>query len=241
MAKRPLKAALDSAKQHLEGETENQAAQVDGETADAAGKHEAEHNAAIERLIQIANDAEFDSGTLLGDIRDTMLQLYKDRPKPWSQLSNQEQRDVARNLDMVAKEIIRKVVLIVAEGEQESIHATLESYSEKDGFKISLKALATKETAIALFEATGSPVIVQRADYRQYHGQRKDAETMPDQPDLGFADPPKEEAEEGKKPVAEQAREDFAADSAAEEAAAKKARPLTPEEEELARATPVED
>lgn len=145
----------------------------------------------VERLMSIAEQAEFESGTLVGDIRDTMLDVFKNRPKPWSQLSEAEQRDLAKALDNVAKTFIRKVVRVVAEEDLFSIDGVIKGYSGKGGaFKVNIEARGDEQTATELFKMDGHDVVIMSADASRFTGQKKDAEVQPDQPAFGFADPP---------------------------------------------------
>src|SRR5215213_213236 len=51
------------------------------EPASEGEDHITQFEKRCERLIGIVEDAEFESGTLVGDIRDTMLEIFKNRPK----------------------------------------------------------------------------------------------------------------------------------------------------------------
>ena len=162
------------------------------QTDDNAGAHEAAHETAIDRLGGIVGDSEFDPATLAGDVRDTILDLYKARPKPWSQLSQAEQQDVIRTIEYAARELVQKTVdTIRSAGQVDPIHAILESYAEKDGIKAALKIKTMGEddalAAVAsLHKARGKMVLVTIASAEDYLGDRGDAETDADQPDLAF-------------------------------------------------------
>lgn len=143
----------------------------------------------VDRLMEIVEEAEFESGTLVGDIRDTNLEIFKNRPKAWSQLSAGEQGDIVRALEAAAKKVLRKLVIVIAEEDDVSVHATLKGYAvDGDTFKLKVVAKGDEETAAELFRMDGHEVIMIRADARQHHGQRKDAEIQPDQPGLVFSD-----------------------------------------------------
>ncbi len=147
------------------------------------------HERNMQHLEELAVNAEFESGTLVGDIRDFMLQLYKERAKNWSQSSASEQRDIVAMATVVAKKVIKKVARVVAEQDAASVHATLKGYNAGDGFDIKLKANADEETAIELFRMQGHEVIIISAVARRFEGQRKDADIEEDQAPLPFSDP----------------------------------------------------
>jgi hypothetical protein len=152
-----------------------------------AEDHIDEHNQAIERLVAIAENAEFESGTLVGDIRDTLLNLFKNRPKPWSQLSEIEQRDTGRALENVAKTFIRKAVIVIAEEDLVSVNGTMKGYTGKGGlFVLKVEARGDEDTATELFRMDGHDVVIMSADHSRFAGQKGDAEVQPDSPALPF-------------------------------------------------------
>lgn len=146
--------------------------------------YEAEFDKATQAMLDNLENTRFTPGTLLGDMREARLQLFKDRPRGWDQMREDEQRDFVRAIEQAVKIELREIVNVVAKQGQVSIVAKLESYSEKDGFKISLSAPSTKDIAMALFDAQGSNVVLFRADDSKFHGQARDADIMPDQPAL---------------------------------------------------------
>lgn len=167
-----------------------------GEPEGETGKVEAEDHITafdrhVERLSRIAEEAEFESGTLVGDIRDGLLDIFKARPKLWSQMSESEQRDLARGLESVAKVVLKKLVIVLAEEENVSVHATLKGYAvDGETFKLKVVAKGDEDTAAELFRMDGHEVILIRADARRHHGQRSDGGVQADQPTLAFSDPP---------------------------------------------------
>lgn len=156
----------------------------------------------IERLETIA--ATFDPAprTLVQDCRDIMLDLFKSRPKPWSAMSEESQRDTAAALENGMRDIVRKIVETVRSDEgTQPIRALLEGYSEKDGIKATLKVRSfspEEELAavVGLHKARGKFVLVTVASVDDYNGSR-DAQTDADQPDLDFeaGDPDGDEPE----------------------------------------------
>jgi hypothetical protein len=188
----------------IEAEAGGGAAELNAEAPEAAPEAEAapqpeaepqgeDHITAfdrrLERLIRIVEEAEFESGTLVGDIRDFLVDNAKHRPKTWHQMSAGEQADFNRNAEAVAKKVLRKLVLILAEQDDVSVHATLKGYAvDGETFKLKVVAKGDAETAAELFRMDGHEVILIRADARQHFGQRREGEVLPDQPGLSFAD-----------------------------------------------------
>jgi len=147
---------------------------------------------ATERLEAIVQESEFSPDTLAGDVRDTMLDLFRSRPKPWSAMTEAEQNDVVRALEYASRELVLKAVdAIRSTGTESPIRAILESYNEKDGIKAALKIKTMGEqdgeaAVLALHKARGKMVLVTLASADDYLGDRGDPAIMPDQSGLDF-------------------------------------------------------
>jgi hypothetical protein len=143
----------------------------------------------LERLTRLAEEADFESGSLVGDIRDFLVDHAKAQPKAWHQMSAGEHADYNRNAETIAKKVLRKLVLVLAEEEDVSVHATLKGYAvDGETFKLKVVAKGDAETAAELFRMDGHEVIMIRADARKHFGQRREGEVLPDQTALRFAD-----------------------------------------------------
>lgn len=174
----------------IDGTVKNRPDDSEPGTAETNEDHITEFEKQLERLQAIALDANFSSGSLVGDIRDVLLDTFKLRPKAWSQHSEAEQRDLAKALENVAKTVISKVVLVVAEQDEISVSATLKGYSAKGGtFKLNAEARGDQETALQLFDMDGHDVIIMSADSARFTGQAKPAAVEPDQPGLSLEPP----------------------------------------------------
>lgn len=168
--------------------------------ADDDGDEEAGTRAielAVDRFTNIAMEADFESGTLIGDVRNTLLDLFKANPRPWSEINETDQRTIADGLEFISGIIVRKIVLIVATDDvgSQTIHGTLESYAEKGNLTIKMTAEGSVDNVVALHNAVGGPVILKKADHQRYQGERRDAGVMPDQPGLFEGDEEREAGE----------------------------------------------
>lgn len=149
---------------------------------------------ALDRLEALVDESPFDAGTLVGDIRDCMLDIVKSRPKPWSQLSSAEQGDVARAVEYAAQQMVKNAVdLIARNGKADPVKAILETLAEKkDGSieaKLKIKTTTPEETAaafLALHHARGKMVLLTKASAEDYGGQRADVGIDPDQSEIDF-------------------------------------------------------
>lgn len=146
---------------------------------------------ALEKLGQTINEADLETQTLVGDVTDTILELFKRRPKPWSACSPQEQRDVAKVAQFAAKELVNRVVTLVASANRPAIRAVLDGISVTDKItgKFKLAALPEDrmaETLAELYHANRKTILIITADAGEYEGAKGDP-VDPEEPELAFA------------------------------------------------------
>lgn len=156
-----------------------------------------------DKFDAIVAEAELDLATLGGDCRDIMLDIIKHRPKPWDAMDSGEQTDVVKALEYAVRQMVQRVVDAVRSDEQDGIKGLLESYSEKDGFKLSVKVrtgdndeLEDGQEVLILHRAQGKLVKITPCSAEDYMGQRADVATPGNEPELEYADsgdPPAEE------------------------------------------------
>lgn len=149
----------------------------------------AEAKEQMEGLVRDAlGIAELAADTLRGDMRDALLGWFKATPKPWAQLGENEQRDMAAAADRFAGSIIKQACQIIAAGERPCIVAQLVEYKEKDGVEAKLKLPSKGEVVQALHEACGREVLVVTSGAEEFLGEAAPAEIDGDQRELGIGD-----------------------------------------------------
>lgn len=132
--------------------------------------------------------AKIAADTMRGDIRDVFLNWFKATPKPWDQMSEQEQRDFAAASDRAAGELIKQACKLIAAAERPSIMARLVEYKEKDGVEAKLELPSTGDVVAALHEVCGREVLLVASGEEEFQGQAADAQIDADQlafPNLG--------------------------------------------------------
>lgn len=174
-------------------EPEAEEAIEEEQAAEAAAEDDTdveEVSLSVERMEAAASEYQLSAKTLVADVRDFLLEQIKMRPKPWSATSENEQRDVAAACEHASVELVRKIVEELAAEDRQPIRAILESYTEKEGIKLSMKVKAFSEeeelaAVLALHKARGKHVLIVAANVDDYRGG-DEAEIDPDQPGLGF-------------------------------------------------------
>lgn len=124
--------------------------------------------------------------TLRGDVRDAMLSWFKATPKPWSQMSESDQRDFVGTVERVSASILKQACQIIAANERPCMMATLVEYKAKDGLEAKLKLVGTSDNAAHLHVAVGREVLVVTSGYEDVAGEAAPAEIDADQRDLGI-------------------------------------------------------
>ena len=129
-----------------------------------------------EPLILLASE------TMRGDVRDSILAWFKAQPKPWSGMSESEQRNLAGAIDSFSAQLVRSIAEIIAAKERPCIVASLVEYKEKDGLEAKLK-LASKDTnVVELHRACGKEVLIVTSGAEDFLGEGGEAEIDADQP-----------------------------------------------------------
>lgn len=140
-----------------------------------------------ERLLSIVEETRFEAGNAFGILRDTILDLFKHRPSQWQGMDNQAQRDTIRAIEDASKNIIGKLVLVMAQEDCPTIHATMLDKLAVNGEALEAKLKIDHVNAgvlLDVYKMAGQRVVVVSADDRRFMGARTTPQTDPDQPDL---------------------------------------------------------
>lgn len=166
-----------------------------GSVTGDGGEREEKVTLAVEALEgmadQFALDGE-DRGRIVATTTAWLVELFKARPKPWSQLSQHEQRDTVAALEHNAKELVREVVEALARQGRDSIRCLCVGFTDKgEDIKVELKVKAagredTEAAVLGLHRARGKVVLLTVASADDYALHPADDQSEPDQPGLGF-------------------------------------------------------
>jgi len=126
--------------------------------------------------------------TLLGDLRDAMLARLKAMPKPWTTMSENEQREMIGGVERAAAHLISQAVELIAANGQPVIRATVDSCHIKDGLKVTLKASLHDAQRHKMTDAVGKSVLIVVADTQPFEGETAPAKPDPQAPPLPLGD-----------------------------------------------------
>lgn len=141
----------------------------------------------MERFMTIVEEARFEAGNAFGILRDTILDLFKHRPSTWQGMDNQAQRDTIRAIEDASKDIIGKLVLVIAQEDCPTIHATMLDKLAVNGEAVEVKLKiehVNADVLLDVYKMAGQRVVIVSADDRRFMGAKTAPKTDPDQPDL---------------------------------------------------------
>lgn len=151
-----------------------------------------EENENSDALSDIVANAEIDIDTVGGDCRDIMLDIIKHRPKPWDAMDEAEKLDVVKAIEFAVREMVSKAVDVLADSEKIGIKGLLETYSEKDGFKVTVKVRGSDneemgdQAVLILHKSQGKLVKIIPCSAEDYLGEREGVDIPSDEPEIDF-------------------------------------------------------
>lgn len=190
-----LNAAADGATENADGAAQRLQEQHDQQAGfDAEGQH----SIAVDRIEAIVDQTMLNSDELIFDLRDTVLEIIKTRPKPWSGTSQEEQRDIAAAVEIACKELVRKTVEVIASNGTASHRILLTKFNQSGTDmiitgKVKYHDDVEKHRAIiALSDSLNKHVMLTRASADDYVQGEREPDTQEDQAGFGFegGDPP---------------------------------------------------
>ena len=129
--------------------------------------------------------------TLSGDLRDALLMRVRDMKRPWSLLTEQEQREMAEGLDMAARHLVRNAVRLLNDFEWP--HAVVKLHEIKiaggdKGIEAKISAANLECNRSVLGENVGTYCMLLMVDSDTFMAERGPAAVDPDQPELPGGD-----------------------------------------------------
>lgn len=164
----------------------------DAADADSALNAEDQHSIAVDRIEGIVDQLMLNADELVYDLRDTVLDIIKTRPKPWSATSQIEQRDIAAAVEIAVKELVRKTAEAIASNGTASIRVLLTKFNVTGNDIVitgKVKTLDESEkdrAMLQLLHSMNKHVMMNRASAEDYVQGDRPAETDEDEPGFGF-------------------------------------------------------
>jgi len=190
----------------VEAERPTPDARVNLDTPPAPGDDpESVFDRRLARLDAIAQGAQFEAGTAFGDARDCLLDLFKHQPKLWSAMTPSEKNSAVKLIETAARQIVHKVVLIVAQEESDTVQGTLDKKWTVNGEVIELKIKLEQvdnDTLIDVHKLGGHRVVIVSADDKRFMSARGSQDQGQDQLEIPLDPAPAKSEAPATPPVA---------------------------------------
>lgn len=146
-------------------------------------------------LGRVKKIEDLKTDTLLGDVRDLILQEMRDAKNalPWTTRSEKDQREMIDRADRFAGNLIAKVVNLVAAGDNPAIPVTVKKWTVSDELQIALSTAASHANVSTMIDG-GLIGFLVFADKEPFQGEREPVQAAKDQPSLLDDESPEAEA-----------------------------------------------
>lgn len=129
-----------------------------------------------------------DVETLAGDVRDRFLARLKRIKVPWQNLNEKEQGDEIYNASDMAKDIVRGVMIAIAEKGFPHVPVAIKKVEFSDGLKIQLTGAESVPNITALAEHGKMGAVLVLCEAQTYFGERSEAKPDKDEPELPMSE-----------------------------------------------------
>lgn len=146
------------------------------------GNVEAKTTGGPQGLGKVLSIEDIKAETLVGDIRDLLLQELRDAKNtlPWTLRGEKEQREAIDRVNTVARNLVTQVVHRVAAQGEKSIRCQVKKWQVKDGIQIQVDAIEHTENILTLCEG-GKLASLIFSDPEAFEGERAPITAAPDQ------------------------------------------------------------
>lgn len=136
-------------------------------------------------LGRVKSVEDVKSDTLVGDVRDLILQEMRDAKNalPWTTRSEKEQAEMIDRADRFSRSIIAQVVNLVAAGDNPAIPMTVKKWTVSDELQVALSGAASHLNVTNMIDG-GNIAFLVFADKEPFDGEREPVKPAPNQPDL---------------------------------------------------------
>ena len=114
----------------------------------------------------------FDSSTLLGDLRDALLDRLRAMPKPWTVLSEGEQQELIDGCERIALHLITEATRLIAANGFPAIKGTLAKITVKDEMQAQVDLSRHDPQRHEIIDFVNKPVFIVIAEPDMFLGEK---------------------------------------------------------------------
>lgn len=125
--------------------------------------------------------APIETPTLLGDVRDALLDRLRTMPKTWAEMSDQQQREMIDGCGRIATHLLTEAVRIIASQGFPTVNGKLVKAQVKDAMQLQVDVSRHDQERLTLIDAVGRPVLLVVTEPEMFSGQREKPKTSLEQ------------------------------------------------------------
>lgn len=113
-----------------------------------------------------------EASSLYGDIRAALLDGLRAMPKPWQQMTTEEQQQLTDSCGKVARHLISETTLIVAANKFPMVPGKLIKAQVKDAMQLQIDISRHDPQRLTVLDMVGRPVLVVIAEPDMFMGEK---------------------------------------------------------------------
>lgn len=122
-------------------------------------------------------DPAIETPTLLGDVRDALLDRIRTMPKPWEQMTEEQQRETIAGCMAIADHLVSEAVRIISSQGFPTIGGKLVKAQIKDAMQLQVDVSRHDIQRLTVIDNVGRPVLLVIAAPDMFAGERKPPRT----------------------------------------------------------------
>lgn len=123
------------------------------------------------------HDSIIEASTLLGDLRDALLDRLRTMPKPWAAMSDDEQKDMIAGCESVASHLVHEAVRIIASKGFPTINGKLVKAQIKDAMQLQVDVSRHDTQRLTIIDSVGGPVLLVIPEPDMFTGEKEPPKT----------------------------------------------------------------
>ena len=117
-------------------------------------------------------DQAIEAPTLLGDVRDALLDRLRTLPKPWPEMSDDQQRETIAGCEQIARHLLTESVRAIASQGFPTIGGKLVKAQIKDAMQLQVDVSRHDQQRLTVIDNVGRPVFLVIAAPDMFTGQK---------------------------------------------------------------------
>lgn len=120
---------------------------------------------------------KIEASTLLGDVRDAMLDRMRQMPKPWQVMSPGEQQEIIEGCTRTATHLVNETARIISAKGFPTVNGKLVKAQIKDGMQLQIDVSRHDPQRLTVIDSVNSPVLIVFAEPDMFMGEKAPAKT----------------------------------------------------------------